>query len=59
MGSIGALVGFLDGDFVGFGVGSRVLHTSTYSQLPFMNDPAPKFMLQQNITLLYAGASAM
>jgi hypothetical protein len=43
------------GDGVGSGVtgeglGGRVLHMSTYSQLPFMYDPAPKFMLQQIMT---------
>jgi hypothetical protein len=45
------------GDGVGSGVtgeglGGGVLHMSTYSQLPFMNDPAPKFILQQAVTLL-------
>ncbi len=45
------------GDGVGSGVtgeglGGSVLHTSTYSQLPFMKDPAPKFMPQHNVRVL-------
>jgi hypothetical protein len=36
----------------GEGLGGSVLHTSTYSQLPFMKDPAPKFMPQHNVRVL-------
>lgn len=51
---VGGLVSMLNGE----GVGGVVLHMSTKSQLPFMNDPLPKLWLQHMTTELKAGASA-
>lgn len=43
----------------GLGVGGRVVQMSVNTQLPFIIEPLPKFMLQHVITELYETASAI
>ena len=52
---VGGLVIMVTGE----GEGGRVLQISMYTQLPFIIEPLPKFMLQQTTTELYEIASAI